>query len=228
MISDEVRDQQRRNGPPLIGRSPPFIFVHIPKAAGSSIHAAFGPYARERNPLRRFLAKFKVQRTPDGLRADGLHAHSKARDYKAVMGSRFKAHFVFTFVRNPFDLHVSNFHFIRQSPDHPRHAEFSDMRFEDYVAFTCAQKRLQSEYILDGSGKSLVDYIGRVETMEESLAELNQKLGTTAQVTHRNRSDHSSTASYFTPRAVQMIADTFAQDFELLGYDKTGPVTSPA
>ena len=212
---------QRRGGP-LIGRRPRFIFVHIPKAAGNSVRDALGPHTRDPNPLRRLA----VRKLGWPAHPAGLHAHSTALEYRRALGRAYDRHFVFSFVRNPFAWIVSAYHYIGARPHHPAHARFAGMDFNAYVAHRCARAaegHTQSSYLTDTTGASLVDYVGRVETIAEGIGEVNARLGTRAEIGHVNRSRHDAVAQHYTPGSAAKVAEAFAIDFETFGYDRVPP-----
>lgn len=207
---------------PLIGLDPKFIFVHIPKAAGSSVRNAFHPYTRQPNPIARFFAKRQAKPGVYG----NLHIHSKAREYRATLGPAFEEHFVFTLVRNPFALMVSSYHYIRRRPNHDQHAKVSGMDFASYVEDRCRNVqdgRTQFDFTHDADGTCLVDYVGHVESIADSIAAVNAKLGTTAEIGHVNQSRHDAVAAHFTAETQEMVAEGYRRDFETFGYDTTLP-----
>ncbi len=213
-------------GPPLIGTKPRFIFVHIPKAAGTSVRDAFKPYVRRPNPVSRWMAR----KFPKPLVQGDLHAHSSALAYRNTLGPAFDDHFVFTFVRNPFSWLVSFRSYVLDRPNHPQHELVNSMSFDAWIAHRHEEARegkgmTQSKFILDENGESLVDFIGRVETISEDIAALNARLGTKAEVRHLNRSSHQPVAAHFTPETAEMVVDAFRGDFDYFGYDTVPPET---
>ncbi len=213
-------------GPPLIGRNPSFIFVHIPKTAGTSVRDAFKPYTKRPNPIARWYART----FPKPLGKGELHAHSKAALYRAKMGAAFDDHFVFTFVRNPFSWLVSFRSYVLQRPNHHDHALVSSMSFDAWIAQRCetvlAGKALtQLDFLVDRDGRNLVDFIGRVETISDDVAALNARLGTRAEIRHLNKTSHAPVASHFTPESAAMVVKAYKADFDYFGYDTVPPET---
>ncbi|MFO8053169.1 MAG: sulfotransferase family 2 domain-containing protein [Candidatus Omnitrophota bacterium] len=77
----------------LISHTYKFIFLHIPKTAGSSVAAT----------LKRNLNKNDLLLCP----------HTKAVRLKLTAKDKWKDYFKFTFVRNPWDRMVSAYFFLR-------------------------------------------------------------------------------------------------------------------
>jgi len=72
-----------------------YVFIHIPKCAGSSIHRALGVLHAERS-LQVGKPKY--------------HKHAKAAKVREVLGPAWNECFKFAFIRNPWDLMVSSYH----------------------------------------------------------------------------------------------------------------------
>jgi hypothetical protein len=69
-----------------------YVFIHIPKCAGSSIHRALGVLHAQRS-------------LPVGK--PKYHKHAKAATVREVLGPAWNECFKFAFIRNPWDLMVS-------------------------------------------------------------------------------------------------------------------------
>lgn len=104
------------------------IFLHMPKTAGHSFKDLLRPY---------FRSVFEINCEADAISADlaavgshdlifghmpyGIHNHLKDN------------HKYFVVLRNPVDRFVSDFFYIRQSPQHPMHAIAQDMTLQEYA-----------------------------------------------------------------------------------------------
>lgn len=129
----------------MISYDKKFVFVHIPKTGGTSIRHALTPYCdglnattRLTNKISRRLAGRSIFRSLDlELPLDG---HASALDYKNFMGDEvFRDYFKFAIVRNPFDLHVSNYEYIRQNNKHKLHTSITKMSFFGIYSLANAQ-----------------------------------------------------------------------------------------
>jgi Sulfotransferase family len=97
-----------------------YAFIHIPKCAGSSIHRALGNLHAQRS-------------LPVGK--PRYHKHAKATKVREVLGPAWDECFKFAFIRNPWDLMVSSYHWwLTYAELYPAlHADVA--RFEKWALF---------------------------------------------------------------------------------------------
>lgn len=153
------------------------IFVHIPKAAGISIEQVFldalGLDFAHRDSLLLGIAN------RDG-KGPKILSHLTAREYVEcgyVSQGTFDAYFKFTFVRNPYDRVYSFYKYFGFAnlisfdrfviDELPR--LFSDPRFIYFV-------KPMVEYVCDDSGKTLVDFVGKVESIDRDFEVVAAKM----------------------------------------------------
>lgn len=189
------------------------IFVHIPKAAGTSVaEATVG------------------QRT----------GHFTAAELKSVMGdAEFGSLFSFAITRHPLDRLVSAYNYARRGGGshgaiRPNRA-YASRRFRSFDAFVnewLVEQNLeevdrvfrpQTQFIF-GGGICLVDYVARVEGLREAEVRLSEELGRPIRIPQKNRGDASRgqqkiAASPITQRAVYWL---YKEDFERFGYRNDG------
>ena len=214
----------------LISHSRRFIFFHVAKTAGLSVRSVLLPYAEE-------PAKFKITRPPaqkDGRPNpffavwEALLLHATAGDaQKELPTAIFTNYYKFAFVRNPWDWHVSMYHFILNEPTHVRHDLVVSLgSFERYLDWVVATPlpypkgatKHQYETLVDSTGHLLVDYVGRYETLTHDFAHVCQQVGLTAQLPHLNRSKHRNFRAYYNEQSRRIVAEHFATDIHLFGY----------
>ncbi|MFB6257757.1 MAG: sulfotransferase family 2 domain-containing protein [Flavobacteriales bacterium] len=205
----------------LISKRHRFIFFHVPKAAGSSITAAFQrysdfPYARLYHYLFELLGKQRW-----------LHLfprHISPLELKEELGeANFTRYFKFAFVRNPFDWHVSQFHFHKQKKGAYFHETFKDMSFEDYVEWavenTAIARSLQKRFLSDEEGELLVDHVGKVEHLNDDLAIISERLGLQVEVLQKNKSERKEDyRKHYNERMRRLIEESHQEDLEAFGY----------
>jgi sulfotransferase famil protein len=182
-----------------------FIFIHIYKAAGTSVTHALRPFTRESWFRRRAVPKL-----PD---------HITAAELREAIGAVFDECFKFTFVRNPWDWQVSLYHYMKQNRKHPQHALIESMTFPDYIRWRVREdKHLQKEFVTDAAGNVIVDFIGRFENLENDFAEACRRIGIAARLTHRNPSRHDDYRTYYDEETRALVAEHFREDVEMFGY----------
>jgi len=191
-----------------------FIFIHIPKAAGTSIIHALRPYTRASLPRRLLdrvgLGSSSLPRLPD---------HAKALEVRAAIPEVFATSFKFAVVRNPWAWQVSYFHYIQQNRKHWQHAELASLSFAQYVEWRVMHERmLQSDFVVDEERKLIVDSVARVENLDRDAAAIFDRIGIRASLPYRNRSRHDDYRSYYDDRTRAVVAEHYAEDIERFGY----------
>jgi len=109
----------------IISYSHRFIFIHVGKAAGSSVQNALEPYAHkpEQYLMNRLLATVGIHvNYCTNYKKKRFRNHAIARTVRGQLPSRvYDEFFKFAFVRNPWDRLVSLYHFMRDKPLHHHH-----------------------------------------------------------------------------------------------------------
>jgi hypothetical protein len=214
----------------LISHTHRFIFIHVGKTGGMSMREALLPYCAEPE-------KFKIRRPPrmSGDRPNPMYTvwetlllHAKARDVqKEIPAATFHTYYKFGFVRNPWDLQVSLYHFILREPEAARHDQVKACgSFEAFVEWAAATPdpyprgitKLQGDMLTNSRGQLLVDFVGRYETLDQDFALVAKTIGIAAALPRLNRSDHRDYRTYYNGYTRQIVAETFRADIELFGY----------
>jgi hypothetical protein len=202
------------------------IFVHIPKTGGTSIERTldmFGDWRIEDAERMFGLIASPVLRS-QGVTANHLQ-HLAATELRDLLGSDFDAYFKFSFVRNPWDRFVSSFG--KKDPNLVQCAaslgiQLAGVDFKDYVRLTRGLRhphlQPQCEFLFDRNGKSLVDFIGRFETLVEDYGAVARRLGLQLVLPHHNASEHSPYRSYYDDADRDEIASRYARDIQVFGY----------
>jgi chondroitin 4-sulfotransferase 11 len=179
----------------------PFVFVHINKTGGSSIEAAL------RIPFE----------------------HRTAREKIAEIGRRsWDRKVTFAAVRNPWDKVVSHFHY-RVQTNQTGLAE-RGLEFGDWVRATYRDRDPRyydtpimfsphRDWIVDDSGEIAVDRVLRFERLADDFAALMEEIGRDAALPRLKASSHRDYREYYDDETVAIVADVFAPDLELFGYE---------
>ena len=97
----------------IINNSQGFLFVHVPKAAGSSVVNALCEYTRYCD-LEIGATAFGEAIQGPYVKRFGLAKHSTAQQLKTLVGDEaWSRYFTFSFVRNPYHRMFSAFRFLR-------------------------------------------------------------------------------------------------------------------
>jgi len=170
------------------------LFVHIPKAAGQSVEEFF----MHRLGLDWNAGREAVLLGDNTDRARGTEklAHLSAREYvegRWLSPEDFAALFRFTFVRNPWDRIVSEYRYRNY---------FHHRSFRHFVLHGLPRpdwgdqyRHIMSQFDMlhDSSGRLLVDFVGRFETLQADFDRVCDRLGLKdSRLPHRNPSDKKS------------------------------------
>lgn len=194
-----------------------FIFVHNYKVAGTSIREALQVYTI---PPHETYVNWLLQKTPLLPQSSDFADHVSAPELKAKLPGRiWDNYFKFSFTRNPWDWQVSLYHYARQQKDHHQHEQTLAMSFDEYIDWRVNHEvRLQKDFMYDAQGNCLVDYIGKMETIEEDFAKICQRIGIQAELPHSNKSKHKAYQEYYNDHTRNLVATHFKEDIELFNY----------
>lgn len=202
----------------MINHRHQFVFVHVNKCAGQSVRRALPRGTRGHNTIQHYLELIeKKKRDP--------------ADY-----------FKFTIVRNPWDKVVSFYHYHRRrnwdifpwdANDAPGFREFIEKLFVENDGVLAVnifrgrsgesthhlRLRNSLDWVSDQEGNILVDFIGRVETLQADFDEVCDRIGLKRRsLPHANRSSHTPYHEYYDERSREIVAERFSKDIEYLGY----------
>ena len=206
-----------------------FIFIHVPKAAGTSINAALSLHDVFFPVRGGNLAAKEKHAEKSGLppASAALGEHASARQFIAALGRQeFDAYYSFGFVRNPWDVAVSWFHYRLINPTVGGHAEAQAAgSFENYVRRTLAGADgrrwtgLQYPFLVDEADRLAVSFIGRYESLAKDFGAVATRLGiATLELDHFNQSYHAAWPQLYTRETFEIVRSLVATDAQLFGY----------
>lgn len=230
----------------LISYSREFIFFHVYRVAGSSIRRALeeslgrevsrAPRGQEEprrsGRVHRVLRRFsRSDRQPVERRFGPPKypfQHIPARELRQRMDPElFDRFYKFGFVRNPWDWQVSQYSFIRQTPNHPEHDVVIGMSgFRDFLEWKTedfSRNDLQKTLLTDENGELLVDFVGRFENLHEDFSRVADRLGLSVELPRRNVSRHRDYREYYDAETAELVGRVFREDIEMFGYSFEGP-----
>ena len=161
----------------IVNNSRKFIFVHVPKAAGTSVTRELSRYTTFRD-LEVGGSRYGEKLQDMYAARFDLRKHSPARTIAAKAGeAAWKEFFVFAFVRCPFARAYSLFRFLNRWRDGPHHARVAALTFDQFITSDLVTKGLieiarpQSYWLSDMEGRLLkgIDFIGRVERFDDDF-----------------------------------------------------------
>ncbi|MEZ5812485.1 MAG: sulfotransferase family 2 domain-containing protein [Rhizobiaceae bacterium] len=203
-----------------------FVFVHIPKCAGSSISHSM--LLSDSSIDFRAVPGLRgiVERDNSGSDEKiGDIGHARARQVRELLGHRtFDAMNSFAVVRNPWDRLVSRYHFLRRSArgDLPSHLAGS---FSEFVLWACRNRpSTQFDRIADRHGNVLVKDILMFENLQAEFEQYSTRLfGVARSLPSLNKAPELKFDAWFSKEACEVVKSAYADDFAAFGYSDHGP-----
>jgi hypothetical protein len=186
------------------------IFIHVPKAAGTSVSMAL--YGR-------------------------TLGHYSANEIQDKFPKLFQRSFVFSLVRNPWDRTLSAYRFAKvgrtesmgvHNPEQYKVPGFDS--FESFVLDWLPRQKLatsdyifreQRDFLVDSKGDICVDYVGRVEGIGESLEYVSKNLGRNIVAGHSNSTSDKKNnfrSQYVNSEMIDVVASIYGSDITMFDY----------
>lgn len=214
----------------VICDDPAFLFVHVPKAAGTSIAGALAHLDLMRagrgykDPAHR-KAWIEGKGYTESLL--DLPIHATAAQIKDVIGTeKFSSLFTFAVVRNPWDMELSWYTYNVQTVTAPHHARlvgYAD--FTDYVRRHLDEHGVllapgpQTKYVQDEVGAQIVDQVLRYEDLVAGFTKVVHELGLTGiELDRFNQSYHAPWTEAYTAETFDLVRQRVSVDVQAFGY----------
>lgn len=204
----------------VISKEHNFLFVHVPKTAGTSLTKALAPYG-DPNPTDR-LSKIRSYLNLVS-KNDPIYfpIHSTWEYAQKRLGTeQYEKMFTFAFVRNPWDRLVSYYHYVLKNPRHHRHEKVNNLEdFNAYVDFEIKRNKFsQAELLVDKNGDLKVDFIGQLENLSEDFQYICDKIGIQCELPHVNQSSHKKYQELYDEESTEKVAQHWANEIKLFSY----------
>jgi Sulfotransferase family len=228
----------------IVNHSHQFIFIHVPKAAGTSVSELFSEYSTYRDLEVGGTLLGEALQTQFKKRFH-LTKHATAREVRSVVGDDVWGRYLtFSFVRDPYARAQSMFHFMKRWRGNKDMDPLAFMdKMPDFRTFVLSpqfrkQKKSrilwpQASWVQDDAGKPIVDVVGRVESLDDDLAQVLARLpnlplreNAPAEAPKKNASAsddeelHSLLAK--DPEVESRIYESYKVDFDSFGYARFG------
>ena len=223
-----------------ISHSKKFVYISIPKTGSTSIRDAINEYSEIKIDRTYHLANLSIERASvTGFYPSSfwkVSTHMKSQELKYLWQELFPKrpnawnnYFKFTIVRNPWARRLSQWQFIRYKAKKESILTFSgycfdvlkqcDGKFSNFIAKSSKADQ-QINWIKDDCGENLLNYVGKLEEVNESFSEICNNINiSNTQIPHYNKSKHKHYSKYYTPRMVDHIAKIYEDDINEFNYD---------
>jgi len=206
----------------VISHEHKFIFIHIPKTGGTSVENALQPFAKNGFPF-------------------GKH-HSLKRAYED--DSISEDYFSFSFVRNPWSLCVSLYHWTWECNSawpktwrsKKETQEFVNLTFSEWIKHPYFHSESPRVFPLPfklPSGKEVgyrdwliadnkeVNFVGKFETLQEDFNIICDRIGIPRQqLPHKNKTDHVHYSEYYKDDEIRdIVSEKYSGYIERFGYE---------
>ena len=173
-----------------------FIFVHIPKTAGRSVELFFLNKLGLNRENEADREELLIIKNDEPAKGPEKLSHLSAVEYVQcghISQQDFSSSYKFSFVRNPWARLVSEYRY-RNFPGHRSFKDFvmnklpppgRDDKYRHIMP--------QTEMLYDETGRLLVDFVGKFETLQQDFDQVCQQLGFDKSILpHVNSSDKKS------------------------------------
>lgn len=209
------------------------IFIHIPKNGGSYIaeilskHYGFKNHYLQRPDHSLFCGgkDSSVDKHENKIHGTLIYYKTSPK-INQILGmdkKKWDTYFIFTFIRNPYDRIVSGWNYCNKS----------NIPFKQYLEMNIQMNQMnhqnniinsydywhvfmpQTRHLIDINGKIRVDFIGKLENIEDDLAILLNKLG--FRIIHKpfikNAKKHNDYITYYDDEIYNIVQNLMKEDF---------------
>ena len=209
----------------IISHKHKFIFFKTRKTAGSSLQVALAEHCGQEDIITgQYRLGIDDNSHSAGLNMDKFfttHPHPELAEVRAFLGEEiWNSYFKFAFVRNPFDIAVSRYHW-----DMKGKLGIQDTSVEGFRNWVkqggLFDKDRAHLYITNGKSVEL-DFIGYYENLEEDVQYICDKINIPSLSLPSLKGgfrDNSSYTDFYDEATEQSVRSFFSEDFRLLGYN---------
>ncbi len=195
------------------------LYVVVPKTGSTSIRKSLTPH-------------FEVTpQTCVKLGIPHIENHSQPHEAKKYFEQQnwdWDSYFKFTFVRNPWALHVSRWNYMLKIFNGPKefhqfrsyHKKISEIinKYKNFENWTINADHTLP-YFLSKNWTCGLDFIGKIESIDKDMDYVSKKIGLPKiKVTHFNKSTSRHYSTYYNDVTKNIISKLHAEDIEKFKY----------
>jgi hypothetical protein len=216
----------------IISHSHKFIFIKIPKTAGTSIVNHLEPHLNQE-----FRDLDLGDHEPLSLDYTGSNKEQTITSILKKNNINIDNYFQFSFTRNPWDLRLSRYFYLRDveiayNTDRNLRTDSSALTL-DFKSWCLnsgwfpsrnwgPKNKIQGGqigFLQNDNFEINTDYIGKFENLQEDFDTICDKIGIPRQeLPHKNKSRHKHYTEYYDEETKQIVAEKYAKDIEYFRY----------
>lgn len=204
----------------IISHKHRFIFFAVPKTATHAVRKTLRNHLATDDWEQQTLFGKQLLPIPE-LAAIG-HGHISARQVKPhLTDETWNTYFKFSFVRNPFDRFVSACFFLNR--ERPNFERTAPAFMKQAIKRSRFQQRAlglpQAHFLTDSGGELAMDYVGRYETLQESIDFICDRIGVpSSDLSRKNASQHHAYTKYYDGELRNLVGNFYQDDLRLFSY----------
>ena len=203
----------------MISHKHKFIFIHINHCGGTSISQSLRNYG----VWQPYLCDPDLIKSP----LSQVSQHLTAQEFKSSYPKEiWDSYYKFAFVRNPLDRLLT--YFLTHT------WKLGSTKFEDFILglknrntnFSSTDPSIRMlgtcfRWLCDHDGKPLdIDFIGKLENIEEDFPRVCNDIGVSADLTHENKTPTKTKprSDYYNINTVKVVEELYREDFVNFNY----------
>jgi hypothetical protein len=206
----------------MISKSKQYIFVANMKTGSQSVSNTLSKYSDSEDDKHYTAMELKngVFTSPASINC------SKHNKHISEIKENWNKYFTFAFIRNPYDHFLSLYFYVTKYGDYS--IKHNNISFEDF-----AKDQLNTNFsvlsnwnftglfdrISDEDDNIIVDFVGRMENMEEDWKKISEKIGVNDELLFINKSNRDRNyKKYYNDDIKKIVEKFYEKDIERFGY----------
>lgn len=208
----------------IISHKHKFIFFKTRKTAGSSIQVSLAKNCGKEDIITgQYRLGIDDNSHSTGLNMDKfftIHPHPELKPTKQFLGSEiWNSYFKFAFVRNPYDIVVSRYHWNLKGKDKNKNTSIKD--FQNWVENNnMLHEDKLHKYTHDNNVLDL-DFIGYYETLEDDIKYICKKIGIPLLDLPQLKGgfrDKTHYSNFYNEKTKQLVSNFYSDDIKYFNY----------